>query len=47
MTNMTNTILAIKNRIEILEGRDAVRNLAIIKKLKRKLRRLESNQTNV
>lgn len=43
---MTNTILAIKNRIYILEERDPIRNNAIIKKLRRKLRRLESNQNN-
>lgn len=46
MTNTTNAILAIKNRIYILEERDAVRNNAIIKKLKRKLRNLEGSQNN-
>lgn len=39
---MNNNILAIKNRIHTLEARDATRNSAIIKKLKRKLRQLES-----
>lgn len=38
---MNKTILAIKNRIHTLEERDAMRNYAIIKKLKRKLRQLE------
>lgn len=46
MTNTTNAILAIKNRIFILEERDAVRNNAIIKKLKRKLRKLEGSQND-
>ena len=38
---MKNTILAIKNRIHTLEERDAMRNYAIINKLKRQLRKLE------
>lgn len=38
---MTNKILAIKNRIHILEMRDPVRNHNIVNKLKRKLRSLE------
>lgn len=38
----TNTILTIKNRIHTLEARDAVRNYAIINKLKRRLRKLEN-----
>ena len=38
---MENTIMAIKNRIHLLEMRDPVRNNNIIKKLKRKLRKLE------
>ena len=46
MTNAANAILAIKNRIYILEERDSVRNSAIIKKLKRKLRKLEGSQND-
>lgn len=38
---MGNTIMAIKNRIHLLEMRDPVSNSNIIKKLKRKLRKLE------
>lgn len=38
---MTNTILSIKNRIHLLEMRDPVGNHNIIRKLKRKLRKLE------
>lgn len=41
MTNTNYTIEAIKNRIHILEMRDAVTNHAIINKLKRRLRNLE------
>ena len=37
---MTNTILAIENRISLLRSRDAVANANIIKKLERKLRKL-------
>lgn len=37
---MTNTILAIENRINLLRARDAVANDNIIKKLERKLRKL-------
>ena len=36
-------ILKIKNRIDLLSERDAVENANIIKKLKRQLRKLESN----
>ena len=39
---MNNTITSIKNRIHILEMRDAVTNANIIRKLRRKLRKLES-----
>ena len=38
---MTNNVLSIKNRIHLLEMRDPVANQNIIKKLKRKLRKLE------
>lgn len=38
---MNNTITAIKNRIHLLEMRDAVGNKRIINKLKRRLRNLE------
>lgn len=40
---MMNTVLAIKNRIHILEMRDPVVNHNIIQKLKRKLRSLEKS----
>ena len=39
---MNNTITAIKNRIHLLEMRDPVVNGNIIRKLKRRLRKLES-----
>ena len=42
MNNTENTIATIKNRIHLLETRDAVRNSAIINKLRRKLRKLEN-----
>ena len=38
---MNNTVLSIKNRIHLLEMRDPVANENIIRKLKRKLRKLE------
>ena len=38
---MNNNIMAIKNRIHVLEMRDAVTNRNIINKLCRKLRKLE------
>ncbi len=38
---MMNTVLAIQNRIHLLEARDPVVNANIIKKLKRRLRKLE------
>ena len=38
---MNNTIMAIKNRIHLLEMRDPVGNGNIIRKLRRKLRKLE------
>lgn len=38
---MDNKILAMKNRIHLLEMRDPVANHAIINKLKRRLRKLE------
>lgn len=40
------TILAIKNRINVLQARDPVGNQNIINKLKRKLRKLEKNNSN-
>lgn len=40
---MTNNILAIKNRIHLLEVRNPTGNYNIIQKLKRRLRKLESN----
>lgn len=39
---MKPTITSIKNRIRILEVRDAMGNYHLIQKLKRKLRKLES-----
>lgn len=42
MNNMSSKILAMKNRLHILEMRDPVTNHAIIQKLKRRLRKLES-----
>lgn len=36
-----NTILSIENRINLLKGRDPVVNASIIKKLERKLRKLQ------
>ena len=42
MNNMNNTVQAIKNRIHLLTMRDPVRNENIIKKLQRKLRKLEN-----
>lgn len=38
---MTNNVMSIKNRIHLLEMRDPVANQNIIRKLKRKLRKLE------
>lgn len=38
---MTNTTLAIKNRIHILSMRDPIANQNIIRKLKRQLKKLE------
>ena len=38
---MTNTILSLKNRISLLETRNPVGNQNIVRKLKRKLRKLE------
>lgn len=40
---MKNTIQSIENRIHLLTMRDPVRNDNIIRKLKRKLRKLENN----
>ena len=40
-TNTSNSILAIKNRIHLLEMRNPVVNQNIINKLRRKLRKLE------
>ena len=40
---MNNTILAIENRIALLQGRTGRDNGKIIKKLQRKLRKLTSN----
>lgn len=40
---MNNTIAAIKNRIHLLEVRNPVGNENIIRKLKRRLRKLENN----
>ncbi len=39
-----NTELAIKNRIKLLASRDPVANANIIKKLKRKLRKIQSSE---
>lgn len=41
---MKNTITSIKNRIHILEMRDPVVNNNIIRKLKRRLRKLEAQE---
>lgn len=40
---MMSTELAIKNRIKLLASRDTVANANIIKKLERKLRKIQSN----
>ena len=40
---MANNIQSIKNRIHLLSMRDPVANENIIRKLKRKLRKLETN----
>lgn len=39
---MNNTVEALKNRIHKLQQRDAVANINIINKLKRRLRAIES-----
>jgi hypothetical protein len=36
------SVLSIKNRISLLEGRDPVANANIIRKLKRQLRKIQS-----
>lgn len=41
---MAKTILEIQNRIHLLDERDPVGNLRIINKLKRQLRKLETEQ---
>lgn len=41
---MTNTILAIENRIALLSGRTGRENGKVIKKLQRRLRRLQNIQ---
>ena len=38
---MTNTVSSLKNRIHLLETRNPIGNEKIVKKLKRKLRKLE------
>ena len=38
---MNNTILALKNRIHLLDTRNPIGNEKIVKKLKRRLRKLE------
>ena len=38
-----NTIEALKNRIQLLQNRDAVMNMRIINKLKRRVRALENS----
>ena len=40
---MNNNILAIENRIALLQGRTSKENGKIVKKLQRRLRRLTSN----
>ena len=42
VTTMNATILSIENRINLLRNRDPVGNAAIIKKLERRLRKLQN-----
>lgn len=39
---MNNQILALENRINLLQGRDPVGNMRIVNKLKRRLRALKN-----
>lgn len=39
---MNNQILALENRIQLLQGRDPVGNMRIVNKLKRRLRALQN-----
>ena len=39
---MNNQILALENRIQLLQGRDPVGNMRIVNKLKRRLRTLQN-----
>lgn len=39
---MNNQILALENRINLLQGRDPVGNMRIVNKLKRRLRTLQN-----
>ena len=39
---MNNQILALENRINLLQGRDPVGNMRIVNKLKRRLRALQN-----
>jgi hypothetical protein len=41
---MSNTILALENRINLLRGRDPVGNVRIIRKLERRLRALQKSE---
>ena len=39
---MNNQILALENRIQLLQGRDPVGNMRLVNKLKRRLRALQN-----
>ena len=39
---MNNQILALENRINLLQGRDPIGNMRIVNKLKRRLRALQN-----
>lgn len=41
---MSNTILSLENRINLLRGRDPVGNAKIIRKLERRIRALQSKE---
>ena len=41
---MSNTILSLENRINLLRGRDPVENAKIIRKLERRIRALQSKE---
>lgn len=43
---MTNTVEALKARINLLQERDPIANENIINKLKRRIRAMENNKSN-